>query len=129
MWHILERIDEFSLDKEHRLQLGRDELKFLYEEMLDKPLNIDLAEGFEKGVDKNRDESMFVLNFWRNFAMFGKLLKFANIICSLNFDSSYNFTTQRQSYSNCWRFRRSTAFGRRQGLKEGCVSQCAVKLI
>ena len=97
MWHILECIDEFSLDKEHRLQLGRNELKFLYEEMLNKPLNIDLAEGFEKGVDKKRDESMFVLNFWRNFAMFGKLLKFENIICSLNFDSSYNLTTQRQS--------------------------------
>ena len=69
MWHILECIDEFSLDKEHRLQLGRNELKFLYEEMLDKPLNIDLTEGFENGVDKKRDESMFVLNFWRNFAM------------------------------------------------------------
>ena len=64
MWHILERIDEFSLDNEHRLHLGRDELKFLYEDILYKsmPLNINLAEGFEKGVDKKRDESMF-LNF------------------------------------------------------------------
>ena len=69
MWHILERIDEFSLDKEHRLQLGRDELKFLYEDMLDKPLDIDLTEGFEKGVDKKRDESKFLIIYW-NFAIF-----------------------------------------------------------
>ena len=67
MWQILERIDEFSLDKEHRLQLGRDELKFLYEDMLDKPLNIDLTEGFEKGVDKKRDESMFFFSFLAKF--------------------------------------------------------------
>ena len=67
LWHILERIDEFSLDKEHHLRLGREELKFLYEDMLNKPLNIDLTEGIEKGVDKKRDESMFLISKMRKY--------------------------------------------------------------
>ena len=49
---------EFWLDKEHRLQLGRDELKFLNKSMLDKQLNFNLAEGFEKNEHKERDGSM-----------------------------------------------------------------------
>ena len=52
-----ECVDEFSLDENANLELGRSEAKYVYKEMIGKNVHIDMLKGMDEQVGKRRNES------------------------------------------------------------------------
>lgn len=64
--HFLVNIGEFSLDVSRNLQLGRSQVRYLNEAVIDKKMSTNLANGIENFVQKDRDEGIDQILRWIN---------------------------------------------------------------